>query len=240
MQLSARGFECAWASDRQPVALRAWSWQLRHRPPGAVWSPHGGRQLMREPLGGAGPHSGSQRGLEVQIRELERPEIHDIWSIDRAEVVDKVYYRVGKALVLKSEHHDVKGWPPGEPERDGPILLDCFDHGGTFYGAFDGKILIGATMLESRFIGRERDQLQLKFLHVSRRHRRAGLGCMLFDKAVAKARELGARRLYISATPSENTVRFYLRRGCRVTDDIDTALFKLEPEDVHLEFGIPV
>jgi predicted N-acetyltransferase YhbS len=176
----------------------------------------------------------------MQVRELERHEIRDIWSIDRAEVVDKVYCRAGKELILKSEHHDVQGWPPGEPERDGPILLDCFDHGGTFYGAFDGEILIGATVLESRFIGRDKDQLQLKFLHVSRRHRRAGLGCTLFDKAVAKATELGARRLYISATPSENTVRFYLRRGCRVTDDVDAALFKLEPEDIHLEFGIPV
>jgi predicted N-acetyltransferase YhbS len=175
----------------------------------------------------------------MQITELERHEIPDIWSIDRAEVVDKVYCRAGKELVLKSEHHDVQGWPPGEPERDGPTLLDCFDHGGTFYGAFDGKILIGATVLESRFIGRDRDQLQLKFLHVSRRHRRAGLGCRLFGKAVAKATELGARRLYISATPSENTVRFYLRRGCRVTDDVDAALFELEPEDIHLEFVIP-
>jgi len=57
---------------------------------------------------------------------------------------------------------------------------------------------------------------------------------------VAKARELGARRLYISATPSENTVRFYLRRGCRVTDEVDAALFDLEPDDIHLELGIPV
>ncbi len=58
--------------------------------------------------------------------------------------------------------------------------------------------------------------------------------------AVAKASELGARRLYISSTASENTVRFYLRRGCRVTDDVDAALFELEPEDIHLEFDIPV
>ena len=176
----------------------------------------------------------------MQIRELERHEIRDIWSIDRAEVVDRVYYREGNELVLKSEHHDVKGWPPGELELYGPILLDCFDHGGTVAGAFDGKILIGASVLERRFIGREKDQLQLKFLHVSRRHRGTGLGCRLFDRAVAKARELGARRLYISATPSENTVHFYLRRGCRVTDGIDAALFKLEPDDIHLEFGIPV
>jgi predicted N-acetyltransferase YhbS len=175
----------------------------------------------------------------VRIRELERHEIRNIWSIDRAEVIHKVYYREGNELVLKPEHHDVKGWPPGEPERYGPILLDCFDRGGTLYGAFDGQTLIGAAVLESRFIGPEKDQLQLKFLHVSRRHRQSGLGCTLFNKAVARARELGARRLYVSATPSENTVRFYLRRGCRVTDKVDAALFEIEPKDIHMEFDIP-
>jgi predicted N-acetyltransferase YhbS len=175
----------------------------------------------------------------VKIRELERREIRDVWSIDRAEVIERIYYRDGNQLVLKPEHYDMKGWPPGEPELYGPILLDCFDRGGSFYGAFRGEKLVGAAVLESRFIGREKDQLQLKFLHVSRRHRRAGLGCTLFGKAVEKARTLGARRLYVSSTPSENTVRFYLRRGCRVTDDVNPALFGLEPEDIHLEFKIP-
>ena len=175
----------------------------------------------------------------MKIRQLERQEIRDLWSIDRAEVVENVFYREKGELVLRPEHHDIQGWPAGEPEHYGPLLLDCFDRGGTFYGAFDGETLIGATVLESRFIGRDKDQLQLKFLHVSQRHRQAGLGCRLFEKAVVRARELCARRLYISATPSENTVRFYLRRGCRATDEFDAALFALEPEDIHLEFDIP-
>lgn len=140
--------------------------------------------------------------------------------------------------MLAPKHFDAKGWPPGEPEHYGPILLDCFDRGGSFYGAFDGATLIGAVVLESRFIGRAKDQLQMKFLHVSRRQRGSGLGRALFDRAVARARELGARRLYVSATPTENTIRFYLRRGCRVTADVDAALFALEPEDIHLEYVI--
>jgi len=130
-------------------------------------------------------------------------------------------------------------WPPGEPEHYGPILLDCYDHGGTFYGAFDGDKLVGAAVLESRFIGHKGDQLQLKFLHVSRSYRQTGLGRMLFQKAVSRARELGACRLYISSTPSENTVQFYLRLGCRVTEDVDKDLFELEPDDIHLEYDIP-
>jgi hypothetical protein len=40
--------------------------------------------------------------------------------------------------------------------------------------------------------------------------------------------------LYISATPSQNTVDFYLKRGCQVTGDPDPELWELEPEDIHL------
>jgi len=174
------------------------------------------------------------------IRELAQHELPDLWSIDRAEEVESIYSCVGGELVLEPRHFDVRGWPPGEREHYEPLLRDCFERGGTFYGAFDGDTLIGAAVLESRFIGRERDQLQLKFLHVSRRHRQAGLGRTLFEKAVAKARERGARRLYISSTPSENTVRFYLRRGARLTAEVDAELVALEPEDIHLEFEIPV
>jgi predicted N-acetyltransferase YhbS len=175
----------------------------------------------------------------VEIRTLERHEIGDIWSIDRSEVIEGIHRREGTGLVLRREHHDLRGWPPGEPELYHPMLLDCFERGGTFQGAFDGEILVGVSVLESRFIGRHKDRLQLKLLHVGAPHRGAGLGRTLFDRAVARAGELGARRLYISATPSENTVRFYLRRGCRVTDDVDPDLFALEPEDIHLELRIP-
>ena len=129
----------------------------------------------------------------MKLRELERLEISDVWSIDRAEVVDRVYYHERGELVLKPEHHDTRGWPPGERERYGSILLDCFDRGGSCYGAFRGETLDGAMVLESHFIGQAEDQLQLKFLHVSQRHRQAGVGCLLFEKAVATARERGAR-----------------------------------------------
>ena len=175
----------------------------------------------------------------MKIRKLSREEIQDVWSIDRSEIVENVYYHQNGQLILKPEQYDMKGWPPGEPDQYGPLLLDCYDHGGTFYGAFDGDKLVGAAILEGRFIGHEADQLQLKFLHVSKSHRRTGLGRMLFQKAVSRARELGARRLYISSTPSENTVQFYLRLGCRVTEDINKDLLELEPDDIHLEYDVP-
>jgi hypothetical protein len=94
-------------------------------------------------------------------------------------------------------------------------------------------------VLERQFIGSRQDQLKLKFLHGSRCHRRKGLGRTLFEKAVAGAWKLGARRLYVLSVPPENAVDFYLHMGCRECDCVDPALFEPEPDDIHLEYEIP-
>lgn len=175
----------------------------------------------------------------MTIRELTKTEVDRVWEIDRAEVVNKIYYHEDGRLVLKPEHYDIPGWPHGESEEYGPLLHDCFDRGGTFYGAFDGDELMGAAVLENKFIGRDRDQLQLEFLHVSRRYRKGGLGRALFEKAAGRAQELGAKWLYVSATPSENTIHFYFHMGCSLTEELNPELFALEPEDIHLEYRVP-
>jgi predicted N-acetyltransferase YhbS len=174
----------------------------------------------------------------MHIRSLERDEVETVWSIDRCEVIENIYYLEDGELVLREEYYDMQGWPPGEAEQYTPILLDCFDRGGTFYGAFENGELVGVVVLESKFIGKDEDQLQLVFLQVSRDFRGNGLGRTLFEKAVKRARELNAKALYVSATPSENTINFYRRMGCVVTEDVDPELFALEPEDIHLACAI--
>ena len=174
----------------------------------------------------------------ISGRLLLRDEIEKVWTIDRGEVIDNIYYLEDGELVLKPDPYDVKGWPPGEAEKYTPLLIDCFDRGGWFYGLFDGSALAGVAILDSKTIGHNLDQLQLKFLHISRAYRGRGLGRQLFECARAKASEMGAKRLYISATPSENTVNFYLSLGCTLAGELDPELFVLEPEDIHLECGV--
>ena len=174
----------------------------------------------------------------ISERKLRRSEIAQIWNIDRSEVIDNLYSLENGTLMLHPHHIDVPGWPPGEPEKYTPILLDCFDRGGWFYGEFDDTALIGAAVLESKFIGKRKDQLQLKFLHVSRGYRKNGLGAKLFELARSTARARGARRLYVSATPSENTVNFYVKLGCTLAVAPDPELVELEPEDIHLECNV--
>jgi predicted N-acetyltransferase YhbS len=116
--------------------------------------------------------------------------------------------------------------------------MKSFDRGAWFYGLFEGGKLIAVVILDNKFIGRRADLLQLKFLHVSSAYRGQGLGLRLFNLAVDRARAQGAKGLYISATPSENTIDFYLQRGSVVTAEPDPELFELEPEDIHLECEI--
>ena len=174
----------------------------------------------------------------MTTRNLRREEIEQVWRIDRSEVVDNIYRLENGTLVLRPQHIDVPGWPPGEAEKYTPILLDCFDRGGWFHGAFDHAELVGVVVLDSKRIGKQKDQLQLMFLHVSNSYRNGGLGTRLFELARATARERGAKRLYVSATPSENTVNFYMRLGCAIAREPDPDLFELEPEDIHLECDV--
>jgi predicted N-acetyltransferase YhbS len=173
--------------------------------------------------------------LRIDARLLARDEIATIWTIDRTELVEAAYALENGALVVRQVYFDVRGWPPGEHEKYTPIFEECIDHGGAAYGLFDAGRLIGAAILEGRFIGAARDRLQLKFIHVSHAYRHRALGQRLFQWARSEALRRGARRLYVSATPSKHTIDFYVRLGCRVATEVDADLFALEPEDIHLE-----
>ncbi len=174
----------------------------------------------------------------TEERLLRRDEIPLVWEIDRSEVIEHLYSVEAGQLVLRPEFYDMRGWPEGEAEHYTPILLDCFDRGGWFLGLFDQGRLIGAVVLDPHRLGPERDWLQLKFLHLSHAYRRRGLGAHLFHLAATQARHLGASALYVSATPSQNTVDFYTRLGCRLCMEPDEELYRLEPEDVHLVFNL--
>ena len=89
-------------------------------------------------------------------------------------------------------------------------------------------------VLESARAGRAADQMQLAYLYVSRAYRGRGVGTELFEATSTFAREAGANALYVSATPTENTVDFYLNRGCILAPEPDPKLLAAEPDDIHL------
>lgn len=176
----------------------------------------------------------------MEYRELKKDELPRLREVDRSEVIDKIYYYREGELVLKDEHYDVSYdyWVKHSENDILPRLKGIYDSGGKFFGAFDGPKMVGLAGLENEFIGKKRDQLNMVILHVGNAHRKKGVGEHLMNLVIDKAREMGAKKLYVSATPSENTVHFYLNRGCKVTNDVDKKLFELEPDDIHMELEL--
>ena len=170
------------------------------------------------------------------MRPLTRDEVELIWTIDRSEVHHHIYELREGELVRVPNYFEVPGWRPDAAAKETPVLLDWFDRGGTFVGVFDAEALIGMSVLESARVGRGGDQMQLAYLYVSRTYRGRGVGMRLFEAAVSFAREAGAKALYVSATPTENTVDFYLNRGCVLAPEPDPALLAAEPDDIHLVY----
>jgi predicted N-acetyltransferase YhbS len=171
----------------------------------------------------------------MEYRVLSREEIGKLDELDRTEAIDRVYhFRDGK-LSLENEHWDVGEWSASEKEQRIAELKEGYDMGDTLYGAFDGPTLVGMSVLDQCTRSQVRGRFNLAGLWVSRAYRGRGVGRNLVGLVMDKARELGASTLYVSATPSENTVRFYMSLGFRLADPVDRDLFRAEPEDVHLE-----
>jgi GNAT superfamily N-acetyltransferase len=171
----------------------------------------------------------------LEIRNLSRAEIGLFKHIDRTETITQIYYYRDGTLVLENEVYQVPDWVPEEKAKRVAGLQGLYDQGATFFGAFDGSLLLGMAVLGHHFIGSGVKRLNLEGLWVSHHSRGMGVGSALFQSAVDEAQERGAKALYVSATPSENTVRFYRNLGCRLAQPVDANLLVKEPEDIHLE-----
>ncbi|QND51966.1 GNAT family N-acetyltransferase [Phyllobacterium sp. 628] len=171
----------------------------------------------------------------MELRALKRSEIEQVWTIDRSEIIENIYVLLDGKLVLQPHYFDVPGWEDGEAEKYTPLLQASFDRGGQFFGFFDGDKVAGVGAVDTIWRGPKQELLQLTFLHVSNAYRGQRLGVRLFEHCKDVARDMGAKGLYVSAIPSENTVDFYRRLRCVVTETPDAELSALEPEDIPLE-----
>lgn len=172
---------------------------------------------------------------KIEYRKLSREEIDKLSQIDRTEIINDVYYVRDGVLVLEKERHNVPEWSEAEKQSRIEWLKKVFDKGATFNGAFDGDKLVGMSVLDHNPVRSGNYRLNLEGLWVSHKYRGKGIGKKLFQLAANEARERKAKTMYVSATPSENTVHFYKRLGCRRAKPIDAYLFEKEPEDIHLE-----
>lgn len=171
----------------------------------------------------------------MDYRELNREEIIKLVEIDRSEVIENIYYLRDNQLELEKEYYDMKSFPPGELDEIIERQYKIHDNKGIIYGVFNGDKLIGVTSLENKLRGKNNIYMKMDIIFVSKDYRGQGIAKKLVQIIKKEAKDRGAKKMYISATPSENTVNFYINVGCQLTAELDHELYKLEPEDIHLE-----
>jgi ribosomal protein S18 acetylase RimI-like enzyme len=163
-------------------------------------------------------------------------ELLRIGEIDRSEHVTQEHsYRRG-LLEARSVDIRVPTWSPsGDHEHSVQGKVNAWqpilDRGGTLVGAFDRDTLVGFAIYRPDLA---EGLANLSVLHVSKNHRRKGIASLLTEEVVRLARTDGARRLYVSATPSGPTVEFYWSHGFGPADEPNEELFALEPDDIHM------
>ena len=125
-----------------------------------------------------------------------------------------------------------------DAEKQGVIkgLVEAIDRGGSVFGAFEDMKLIGFASIDGEMIGNESEYIQMLKLFVSQEYRGRGIGKELFDKCVESAGKAGARKLYISANSSVETIGFYEKMGCTDATWLYEKQVELEPYDCQMEY----
>lgn len=170
------------------------------------------------------------------LRTLKNSEIDLIWQhISRRELITQMYIQNQQHLELVDCFFDVQHWDSYHLENDPPKLKQLYEQGALFIGAFDAaEKLVGVSVVSNQIIADYPHTKLLHYFYVDADQQGKGIGAKLMQAAKESAKQLGAKQLYISATPSRRTVDFYIKHGAQPLSAPDQQLWQLEPEDIHL------
>jgi GNAT superfamily N-acetyltransferase len=177
-------------------------------------------------FGVALPH----RRTMLTLREMTQAELGRIEEIDVSEQGTLVYRYADGQLEATPETWERPRWDLDDWRSESWTTVLPLA-GVRILGAFDDDRLVGIAVLRPDLTDR---LAQLAALFVGKSHRRQGVARQLVASICQWARETGAQGLYVSATPSESAVGFYLSQGFRLADKVHPELYALEPEDIHL------
>ncbi len=134
-------------------------------------------------------------------------------------------------LTLKEEtwqrpRRSADHWQPYIEQWEG-----LMERGGAAIGAFAGSRLVGIAVIRYQLT---RNMAQLAALFVDSAYRRRGVAKALVEEVSRLARAAGAQELYVSATPSESAVGFYISHGFTLAWPVNAELYEREPDDIHM------
>lgn len=111
------------------------------------------------------------------------------------------------------------------------VAKSLFSNEYIAFGALEEGRIIGFISVETNL---RKKILVLDMIQVSQSYRNKGLGRKLFQIAKTKAKEMGAKQIYISACSAEETIAFYKAMGCKLAINPITTIAEDEPMDVQM------
>lgn len=172
----------------------------------------------------------------IRYQPLEPDDLAHIGDIDRTERIDTKVVQRGAELMELTGDWSAPAWSTDDGEQSVVAQRrECEEYlaaGAVGLGAWDGERLVGIGIVKPAL---RPGIAQFAYLHVSRDHRGQGVGSELGSRLERVALESGHTALVVSATPSQNTVRFYRARGFAPMAEPIPELLAREPEDVHMQ-----
>lgn len=174
---------------------------------------------------------------EIIYRKINENELNtEIFSnFNRYQQVNKCWRKRNGQWTLENIAF-TEQWGKEEYEFLVECLKNTLNTGGAVIGAFIEGKLAGFTSVENQFFGSKSQYLQLSSIHVSYESRGKGIGKKLFQMIAKEARNLDAKKLYISAHSSEESQAFYKAIGCIEAKEYNEKLVQAESCDCQLEY----
>ena len=176
-----------------------------------------------------GPRKGEP--VEIQLATKDNFARDSLRDFRRHQVVTRVF-RLQEGRMTLADAPFTDDWDAARRvEKAEEILSGRF----VTYCAFDGDRVVGEIMLIPR---PDKGRLIIDSFHVSEDYRRRGIGSALLEAARREAQKRGARALYASCCPAEETIRFYTAMGFCPSPDPISSCVEDEPYDLQMECEI--
>lgn len=156
-------------------------------------------------------------------------------NFQRYQEVFCCWRNIDGEYLLKPVHY-IEDWNLAEKRKLAQKILNGISNGCSAYAAIINDEIVGFAFLERELFGSENQYVDLAEFYVSKPQRRMGIGKKLFDMVCDGAKELGAKKIYISAHSAKESIAAYKSYGCVLAEEINIDLAEREPCDLQMEY----
>ena len=117
-------------------------------------------------------------------------------------------------------------------------IISAINFGSTALVALLDNSIVAFVLLGNSLFGKDKQYIDLEEFYVTEPFRRCGIGKMLFEQICIKAKQFGAKKLYISAHSAEESINAYKKYGCVLAKEPNQAHIEKEPFDLQLEYKL--